>query len=67
MLRSDILARTPLKLRHLQLLVALDETRTLARAAQRLRTTQPAASRQLSSPRSRRSPACRSSTACRAA
>ncbi len=47
MLRSDLLARTPLKLRHLQLLVALDETRTLARAAQRLRTTQPAASRQL--------------------
>ncbi len=47
MLRSDLLARTPLKLRHLQLLVALDDTRTLARAAQRLRTTQPAASRQL--------------------
>ena len=47
MLRGDLLARTPLKLRHLQLLVALDETRTLARAAQRLRTTQPAASRQL--------------------
>ncbi len=47
MLRTDLLARTPLKLRHLQLLVALDETRTLARAAQRLRTTQPAASRQL--------------------
>ena len=47
MLRGDLLTRTPLKLRHLQLLVALDETRTLARAAQRLRTTQPAASRQL--------------------
>lgn len=40
-------ARTRLKLRHLQLLVAMDEARNLNRAAQALGITQPAASKLL--------------------
>src|SRR3954451_1495584 len=40
-------ARARLKLRHLQLLVALDEARNLNRAAQSLGITQPAASKLL--------------------
>lgn len=46
-LAPDWFARARLKLRHLQLLTALDELRSLNRAAQSLRLTQPAASRLL--------------------
>ena len=46
-LAPDWFARARLKLRHLQLLVALDELRNLNRAAQSLGLTQPAASRLL--------------------
>lgn len=46
-LAPDWFSRTRLKLRHLQLLTALDEDRNLNRAARRLGLTQPAASRLL--------------------
>lgn len=46
-LAPDWFARARLKLRHLQLLTALDELRNLNRAAQSLGLTQPAASRLL--------------------
>ena len=43
MSRIEKVLRSHLKLRHLQLLVVLDELRHLSRTAEYLRTTQPAA------------------------
>lgn len=44
---AERILRTPLKLRHLNLLVALDDTRKLHRAASQLNLSQPAASKML--------------------
>lgn len=49
MSRSDWYIRANLKLRHLQLLVALDEMRSVSRVAAALSLTQPAVSKMLSS------------------
>lgn len=47
MIHLDRVLRSSLKLRHLLLLLALDEFRHLGRAAERLSLTQPAVSKML--------------------